>query len=212
MFFYFIYVVFALPFLLFAPTKVLHKERIKNPARKIITSNHYTNADVLIYDFKFAKKFRYMAKIELFKNKLFGLFLKGMGAFPVHRDKISIAEYKQTLKLIQSNKPVFIFPEGTRNKQGSEEMLDVKTGIITFASKGEADIIPMVMYRPPKLFRKNYILVGEPFKIIAENPKRLTKEETKSNLERYEKVMQDLRIELDEYVESKNRKKQKNIK
>ena len=70
----------------------------------------------------------------------------------------------------------------------------------------------MVMYRPPKLFRKNYILVGEPFKLIAENPKRLTKEETKENLERYEKVMQDLRLELDEYVASKKQKKSKNNK
>lgn len=207
--FYLLYLLSIIPFSLFVPTKVLHKERIKSSKRKIITSNHYTNADCLIYDFKFARKFRYMAKIELFKNKLFGLFLKYLGAIPVHRNNFSPKEYKQTLKLIKSNKPVFIFPEGTRNKSGSEDMLDVKSGVITFASRGEADIIPMVMYRPPKLFRKNYILVGEPFKIIAENPKRLTKDELRLNLEKYEQVMQDLRKELDDYVIIKKHKKSK---
>ncbi len=206
------YLILALPFALLLPTKVIHKERLKMSKKKIITSNHYTNADVLLYDFKFTRKFRYMSKIEMFKNKPFGLLLRSLGAFPVNREKMSVKEYRDTMKLINSKKQVFIFPEGTRNKSGSEEMLEIKSGIITFASKGEADIVPMLMYRPPKIFRKNYIIVGEPFKIEGENTKRLTKEEQDLNLKRYEEAMENLRKELDEYVLSKTKNKHKNIK
>ncbi|MBP3581297.1 MAG: hypothetical protein J6J33_00925 [Clostridia bacterium] len=65
------------------------------------------------------------------------------------------------------------------------------------------------MYRKPKLFRKNYIIVGEPFKVEGEDPKRLTKEELEANTERYANVMDSLRIELDNIVNKKKNKKQK---
>ena len=86
-------------------------------------------------------------------------------------------------------------------------MHQVKQGIITFASKGDAVIVPMVMYRKPKLFRKNYIIVGEPFKVEGENPARLSKEEIALNMEKYTKVMEDLRLELDSYVDAKSKKR-----
>lgn len=203
------FIILAIPFLIFLPTKVIHKERLPKNKKIIVTSNHYSNADTLIYDFKFARKFRYMAKKELFKNKIAGWYMRQVGAYPVDRDNFSPTVYKKTLEILKNNEPVFIFPEGTRNKSGSEDMLSIKSGIINFASRGEADIIPMLMYRPPKIFRKNYILVGEPFKIIGENPKKLTKEEVALNLERYEEVMKNLRIELDEIALKKSKKKNK---
>jgi len=88
-------------------------------------------------------------------------------------------------------------------------MADAKSGVITFASKGDAEIVPMLIYHKPKVFRKNYIIVGEPFKVQGANPARLTKEEIEENLAVYTKKMEQLRIELDEYVASKKRKKNK---
>lgn len=205
--FAFLFAILYLPITIFYPTKVLHKNRMPKKNKAILTSNHYTNLDPIIYDAKFVRRYRYMAKIELFKNKLFAFVMRCIGAFPVDRGKITPSVFKKTIGLLNKNKKVFIFPEGTRNKSGSEEMGDVKSGIITFASKGEADIIPMLLYRPPKMFRKNYIIVGEPFKLQAENTKKLSKEEMQLNLERYEKVLADLRVELDEFVESKKKKK-----
>ena len=203
------YMVLGLPMKLLYPTKVLHKERLPKSKRVIVTSNHYRNMDCILYDFKFTRKFRFMAKKELFKNKLFGSVLKGLGAFPVDRDNFSPSVYKKTISLLKDNKTVFIFPEGTRNKKGTEEMLDVKSGIIAFASRGEAEIVPMLIYRKSRIFRKNYIIVGETFKIEGENPKRLTKDEVAQNLQRYEETMKNLRQELEEYVENKKNKNKK---
>lgn len=203
------YIVLFLPVLIFLPTKVIHKERLPKGKRIIVTSNHYSNFDTILYDFKFNKKFRYMAKKELFENKFVGFIMRGLGGYPVDRQNFSPSVYKKTIEYLNDNKPVFIFPEGTRNKLGTEEMLKIKAGIIAFASRGEAEIIPMVMYRKPKLFRKNYIMVGDPFLVEGVNPKRLTKEELDLNLERYEKVMKNLRAELNDYVDSKRHKKNK---
>ena len=53
------------------------------------------------------------------------------------------------------------------------------------------------------------MIVGEPFKVEGENPKRLTKEEIEANVEKYSKIMADLRKQIDEKLEKKNKKNKK---
>lgn len=211
MLFVIFFILLYLPVTLIFPTKVLHREKLKKHGRIILTSNHYTNVDPVLYDIKFCAKFRFMAKVELFKNFFLRALIKSAGAYPVDREKVTPTVYKTTLNLLGKGKKVFIFPEGTRNKSGSEEMSEAKSGVITFASRGEAEIIPMLLYRPPKLFRKNYIIVGDSFNIVGENPKRLTKEELQQNLDRYELAVKNLREELDAIVEAKKNKHKKHL-
>lgn len=201
------FIVLFLPMTIFFPTRVIHKERMPKKKKCIATSNHYSNTDGLVYISKFARKFRFMTKKELFNNKLAGAFFESLGMFPVDRKQITPSVFKRTMSELEKNHTVFIFPEGTRNKEDTEQMGDVKSGVITFASKGDAEIVPMVMYRKPKFLRQNYIIVGEPFKVQGENPKRLTKQEVEQNVEKYVEVMNNLRIELDEYVASRHKKK-----
>ncbi len=207
MLFIILFAIIYLPLIILYPTKVIYKEKMPKEGKMIVTSNHYSNLDPLIYDAKFVTKFRYMAKIELFRTKFKAFVMRGIGGYPVDRENVSPSVFKTTLELLSKNKKVFIFPEGTRNKDGTEKMADAKAGAILFASKSGADIIPMLMYRPPKIFRKNYIIVGNPFKVEGADPKKLTKEELASNLERYEKILVSLREKLDEKVDKKYSKK-----
>lgn len=205
------FIILGLPLVILYPTKIIHKERLKRKKKCIATSNHYSMVEPMLYDLLFARKFRFMAKKELFENKFFGFILKSIGAFPVDRNNVGPSVFKKVLSELKSDHQVFIFPEGTRNTEDTEEMLQVKTGVITFASKGDAEIVPMLIYHRPRVFRKNYIIVGEPFKVKGANPQRLTKEEVQQNLEVYTKKLKDLRKELNDYVESKKRKKKKNL-
>ena len=150
-----------------------------------------------------------LAKKELFRNKLFNFIVRSLGGIPVDRSQITPSTYKETMGAFNKNKQVVIFPEGTRNKSESDELQGAKTGLIMFASKGDVPIVPVVIYKKPRLFRKNYIIVGEPFKVEGENPKRLTKEEIEQNVERYVNVMAELRAELSSRLEKKNKKSKK---
>lgn len=200
--------VLYIPAVVFHPTKFLHKENIPKRGEKCIFSgNHYSNWDPILYDAKLFRKLRILSKIELFKNKFVGWILKCLGGIPVDREHPAPSSYKKALGELNKNHQLLIFPEGTRNKSGSKEMLEIKSGFLTFASRGDCEIIPMVMYQKPKIFRQNYVMFGKPFRIEGENPKRLTKEELDANLERYLAVMAELRKELDEYVESKKSKR-----
>lgn len=210
MFFVIGFIILLLPILCFYPTKFLHKENLPKRGKKaILTSNHFSNFDAIIYDIFLFRKFRYMGKKELFNNKVLGFFMKDFGGFAVDREQITPSTYKTAMGLLKKDKQIFIFPEGTRNKTGTNEIQEIKSGFLIFASKGESVITPMFMYRKPKAFRKNYVIVGKPFELVGENPKRLTKEEIEANFERYLQVLNELRDELNTYVESKKRKNKK---
>ena len=210
MFFVLGFMILFLPIVLFFPTKILHKENLpKRGKRAIVTSNHFSNLDAIVYDIFLFRKFRFMGKKELFDNKLLGFLMRDFGGFPVDREQITPSTYKTAMGLLKKDKQIFIFPEGTRNKTGTNEIQEIKSGFLIFASKGETSITPMLLYRKPKAFRKNYAIIGKPFEIIGENPKRLTKEELEENFERYLQVLNELRDELNGYVDSKKRKKNK---
>lgn len=210
MFYWFVFSILFLPTLILYPTKILHKERYNKKKKYVVTSNHFTNMDSIIYNCKFRTKFYFVSKKELFKNKIFGWIMRHIATIPVDRENISPSSFKEILGVLKKDKQLFVYPEGTRNKTGSNEMQDAKEGVVVFASKGEAEILPMLLYRKPRIFRKNYIIVGEPFKVVGENPKRLTKEETEENLKIYTQKIDELRQEMEEMISSKKKKKAKN--
>lgn len=199
-----------IPIIILHPTKILHKENLPKRGNKaIVTSNHYSNWDAFVLDVYLFRKFRFMAKKEIFESKFGGFLYRQFGGIPVDRENVAPSTFKKVLTELKNNKQIFIFPEGTRNKGDFKTLGEIKSGFLTFASKGECDITPMLFYRKPKIFRKNYIIIGKPFKLEGENPKRLTKEELEMNLERYLKVLADLRTELDNFVE-RRKKSQEN--
>lgn len=209
MFFVIAFAVLFLPITLFYPTKIIHKERLDKKKKYIIACNHFSNADSIILDIRFGKKFRFLGKKELFKTKFSAWIMRHLGVISVDREKVAPSTFKEILSALNKNEQILIYPEGTRNKSGTDEFQGAKDGVILFASKGDAEILPMLIYKKPKFFRKNYVIVGESFKVQGENPKKLTKEETEENLKVYTEKMEELRNELNERLTKKKNKKSK---
>lgn len=102
----------------------------------------------------FKKEAHALAKYELFTNPVAGWFLHKMGAIPVRRGEADIESVKQVLRVLKDGKQLLIFPEGTRNKEGTQQMAEFKTGTARFAIKAKVPIVPMIYYQSPKAFRK----------------------------------------------------------
>ena len=209
MFFVIAFAVLFLPITLFYPTKIIHKERLDKKKKYIIACNHFSNADSIILDIRFGKKFRFLGKKELFKTKFSAWIMRHLGVISVDREKVAPSTFKEILSALNKNEQILIYPEGTRNKSGTDDFQGAKDGVILFASKGDAEILPMLIYKKPKFFRRNYVIVGESFKVQGENPKKLTKEETEENLKVYTEKMEELRKELNERLAKKKSKKAK---
>lgn len=70
---------------------------------------------------------RFMARDTLFKKGPGSWFMRGVGVFPIARERGDIGALKKCIHLLKSGECVGIFPEGTRTRDG--EMAPVKPGI-----------------------------------------------------------------------------------
>ena len=152
------------PFLtIFFPTRIINKKHIPKAKKLnvIIACNHMSNFDLPIVAIKFCRKFTYIGKAELFKNKILGWFLKKFDVIPVDRSKADLGAIKKVLGAINKKRHVCICPQGTRSKPGEIDENTVKDGISLFALRTGTPVLPTVILKKPRIFRFNKIIVGD---------------------------------------------------
>jgi 1-acyl-sn-glycerol-3-phosphate acyltransferase len=196
------------------PTKVIGRENFPKEGKAVVVCNHYSTADSVVIGVKLLKKsINCVGKKEAFKHKLVGWVFEKIGAISVDRDAPALHTHKQIMKVLENDDILLIFPEGTRNKEGTKELAPLKPGAALYALKGEANIIPMLYHHKHKPFTKNYLIVGKPINLDQYKGMQPTivKEEVTALLTNR---MLELRNEVDNYVNNrgnKNRKKRKEL-
>jgi len=136
------------------------KENIPMEGKSIVCSNHLNLLDPLLIGTCLRRKINYMAKEELFSNKVFALILNKLGVFPVKRSGADISAIKTALKILKSNEIFGIFPEGTRSKNG--EVVEAKPGLAMISIKAKSPIIPVAIVGDYKPFSKIKIIIDKP--------------------------------------------------
>lgn len=133
-------------------------ENIPQDRALVMASNHRSYADPVILTMPMKRPVTYMAKEELFKNKLFGWFITRLGAFPVKRGGGDMQVIDDSVAILNSGRNLVIFPEGTRSKDG--KVGNGKTGVALIAAKSGADVLPCgIIFEGEKLhFRSKLTL------------------------------------------------------
>jgi len=161
---------------IFAPFKVFGKKNVDKKQNYIIVCNHKSNFDPILIDLVFAKRNKFLAKIELFKNKFIGYFMRIFGGIGFDRKKgLSLSQTKTVYDVINKKQNIAIFPEGTRKDEFYEND-EVKGGACLFAIKTKTPIIPCFIVKKHRFFKKNIILVGKPFELTEFYDKKLDKD------------------------------------
>lgn len=149
-------------FKIFMPFKIIGKENIPKDKNFIVCANHISFTDPIFLGLAMGHKNQvcYMAKDELFKNhKIFGKFLKALGAFSINRD-VGVQGINTAIDLVKDGKILGIFPEGTRSKTG--KIGRAKSGISLIMCQTNADVLPCVIKcknQKVRLFRKTTIKI-----------------------------------------------------
>lgn len=138
---------------------VIGIENFPAEGKVIICSNHVSMLDPITVAISVPRRIYFMAKKELFKNKVFGKFLERLGAFPVDREGADLAAVRNSLKILKYENVLGIFPEGTRIKK--QDIDNAKPGIAMISIKGKAPIIPIYIDTQYKLFRKTKVIIGK---------------------------------------------------
>ncbi len=166
MIFYILIAILFIPLSIIFPIKKIGKSNLKtlkkNKQNYIISCNHMSNMDPVMMDITFGKKFRFLAKKELFKNKFLTWFFRGLGAVPVDRTRADTRAVKEIFALLKKNKKVCIFPQGTRAKTIKIEGETAKEGVAMFSIRTNTPVVPMMYSRKIKAFRRVKLYIGEP--------------------------------------------------
>ncbi len=145
--------------------KFRNRNNIPKEGAYIIMSNHLSYLDPLLLGMGQRKrKLRFMAKSELFKNKLFAKLITSLGAFPVVRGEGIEQEAISTGEEILRNGGVMtIFFEGKRSRTG--EFLRPRSGAMIIAYQTNTPIVPACITPEKGLikpFRKTRVTFGDP--------------------------------------------------
>src|ERR671922_2388521 len=109
----------------------------------ILAANHRSFLDPFVIGICLRRPIYFMAKRELFANRLQAWILNCLGAFPVRRGESDEESMRSALELLERGQAVVIFPEGTRIRSGS--LARPKRGVGRIALESGAPVVPVAL-------------------------------------------------------------------
>ena len=142
------------------------KEKLPTDTNYVLVGPHRTWWDPIYFALGAApKEFSFMAKEELFKNRILRYILVHAHAFPVKRDNPGPSVIKTPVRnLKNTDLSLIMFPSGTRHSD------ELKGGAALIAKMAKVPIVPAVYQGPltlGDLFKRKRVTVryGEPIDI-----------------------------------------------
>ncbi len=130
-------------FLVYFRMRRIGREHIPSTGPVIVAANHRSFLDPFVIATMARRPMYYVAKQELFRQRLVAWLLNALGAFPVNRGG-SDAQMVTTAKAILGRGDiVLIFPEGTRIRPGS--LGKPKRGVGRLALETGAPVVPVAV-------------------------------------------------------------------
>jgi 1-acyl-sn-glycerol-3-phosphate acyltransferase len=130
------------------------------------------------------RKTRFMAKQQIFANRVAGPLMRGMHHIPVDREA-GHASYQQAVTALKAGEVVGVFPEATISR--SFTVKPIKTGAVRMAAEAGVPVIPVTVWGSQRLWTKGrprnltqrhipvLIRAGQPFRpSLADDQDELT--------------------------------------
>jgi 1-acyl-sn-glycerol-3-phosphate acyltransferase len=130
------------------------EENIPRKGAAILAINHTSYLDFALAGtaaLPVKRYVRFMAKKELFDNKVAGPLLRGMHHINVDRSN-GAASFVTALKALESGEIIGIFPEGTIST--SFEIKQLKSGAVRMAIAAGVPIVPTIVWGGQRVFTK----------------------------------------------------------
>ncbi len=148
----------------FFKIEIINEENLLINESLILCGNHTSWLDPLLVGSSTKRNVYFLAKSELFKG-LKKHFFKSVGCISVDRNRKNPDAINESISLLNNNKIICIFPEGTINKT-KDIIMPFKFGAVSLASKTNSYIVPFSITGKYKLFKENITIeFGEPYKI-----------------------------------------------
>ena len=160
--------------------QVKGKENIPSQGPLLVVSNHLSLADPPLLNVSLEREVTFMAKAKLFRFRVSGYFMRGLGAFPVHHGRPDRKALRQAEQVLAQGSILIVFPEGMRSRRA--KLQHSFSGPALIALRSGAPILPVGITGTEKIAKEALLLrrtkitvnVGHPFNLPPVND-RLTK-------------------------------------
>jgi len=148
----------------------------------LLVSNHQSYLDPILVGVQVFRPISYLAKSELFRNPIFGWFIRGLNAFPVRQGAGDVGAVKETILRLQEGGALNIFPEGSRSEDG--QLQPIERGASLVIRRAKVPVVPVVIDgsfrawpRGRKFFRDSPVrlLYGPPMELAHLRPDEISK-------------------------------------
>lgn len=117
-------------------------DKVPESGPYILVTNHINFLEApFLYIFLRPRRTIALGKAELWDKAFPRFFMNLWEVLPIKRGAVDIQGMKNCIKVLEDGDFLCLAPEGTRNRNG--KLLKGKAGVIMFAQKGNAPIIPM---------------------------------------------------------------------
>lgn len=142
----------------------------------VVVANHDSLSDPFFLGAAFERPLRFLAKRELWRNRVVGRLLDALGGIPVERSRGDLRAVASAAQALESGAVVAIFPQGTvlgasdRPWQRGAARLALTTGapIVPVAIVGASDVLRPGT-RVPRVARVR-VVVGRPIVVDPGTP------------------------------------------
>nr|WP_083466327.1 lysophospholipid acyltransferase family protein [Kibdelosporangium sp. MJ126-NF4] len=161
--------------------RVRGAEHVPTSGGAVIACTHVSYLDFIfcgLGTLPSGRRTRFMAKKEIFANRVAGPLMRGMRHISVDR-AAGQASYQQAVAKLREGEVVGVFPEATISQ--SFTVKEIKTGAVRMAIEADVPIIPMAVWGTQRLWTKGrpknltqrhvpiLIQAGEPFQPTADD-------------------------------------------
>ena len=171
------------------------REHLPRTGPFILVANHCSNLDPLMMGWasghQIGRVVHFMAKIEMRGWPIIGWLATQAGVYFVRRGERDRAAQQFSLAALADGRPIAIFPEGTRSRNG--RLRDGKPGAALIAMRSGARIVPAGVSGTHRIFpdgsrwpraSRVRIRYGEPFSLPQQMTGRLDREALAAGTER----------------------------
>lgn len=149
---------------------VIPKDRANEPllteGNYLVCSNHLSAVDPIMIAVTLRhQQPRFMAKAELFRVPVLGPLIKALGAFPVDRSGADAGVLRKSVRMLEANCSVGMFPQGTRRPEVDPATTPVRNGAGLICSQSHVQVLPVYIKTKNnrvRFLRPNRIIVGKP--------------------------------------------------
>jgi 1-acyl-sn-glycerol-3-phosphate acyltransferase len=136
----------------------VHGDEHRRGARHVFVGNHVSWFDVFAMA-AHLRRFKFVAKAELFRIPLFGRAMRVAGMIPIERQNQSRARASihQAGAAIEAGASVILFPEGTRGR--AYTLRPFKKGAFVLAIETQAPIVPVAIHGTLEVLPKGTALI-----------------------------------------------------